>query len=260
MKLSIINWKLSTIVVGLCLAPVVRLAAQGAGSLKNLDLDQAETKLAIETLTAGNEALRENLAASEAAMTALQKNFGSVSSEAEVFRRKAAELNVRLEALGTGKLDDRLVKLLSELKTGEDERTKLRDTLMGLSEAVLRYEKKTVSSDPAARLDLEAAMRDAAKALGVAPPDAVTGVPIPSTLTDGMVVSIKEDLALIVANLGSRHGVKIGMPFDIIRDNSVIGTVRVVDVREKIAGALIQNLSDKEKVKVGDRLKVAAQQ
>ena len=260
MKLSILNWKLSIILIGLCLASVVRLEAQVGSSLKNLDLDQAETKLAIESLTAENKALREKLAASEAAMTALQKNFGSVSSEAEVFRRKAAELNVRLEALGTGKLDDRLVKLLSELKTGEDERAKLRDTLIGLSEAVLRYEKKTVSNDPAARLDLEAAMRDAAKALGVAPPEAVTAAPIPSTLTDGMVVSIKEDLALIVANLGSRHGVKVGMPFEVIRDNAVIGTVRVVDVREKIAGALIQNLSDNAKVKVGDRLKVAAQQ
>ncbi len=204
--------------------------------------------------------LREKLAASEAAVSALQKNFGSVSSEAEVFRRKAAELNVRLEALGTGKLDDRLVKLLSELKASGDERAKLRDTLIGLSEAVLRYEKKTVSNDPAARLDLEAAMRDAAIALGVAPPEAVTAVPIPSTLTDGMVVSTEPSLALFVMNLGTRHGVKVGMPFDVIRDQKVIGTVRVVDVREKIAGALIQNLSDKEKIKVGDRLKVAAQQ
>ena len=260
MKLSTIHCKLLVILIGLCLAPVVRLAAQGAGSLKNLDLDQAETNLAIETLTVENKTLQEKLAASEVAMSALQKNFGSVSSEAEVFRRKAAELNVRLEALGTGKLDDRLVKLLSELKTGEDERAKLRDTLIGLTEAVLRYEKKTASNDPAARLDLEAAMRDASKALIVAPPETLTAAPIPSTLTDGMVVSFKDDLALIVMNLGSRHGVNVGMPFEVIRDQKVIGTVRVVDVREKIAGALIQNLSDKEQIKQGDRLRVAAQQ
>ena len=260
MKLSTLNSRLSTLLIGLCLAPVVRLAAQGAGSLKNLDLDRAEARVAIESLSTENKALRDKLAAADSAMTALQKNFGAVSSEAEVFRRKAAELNVRLEALGTGKLDDRLVKLLAELKVGEGERTKLKDALIGLSEAVGRYEKLTVSNDPSARLDLESAMRDCAKALGIAPNEAVTAAPISSTLTEGMVVSIKEDLALIVANLGSRHGVKVGMPFEVIRNQTIIGTVRVVDVREKIAGALIQNLSDKVTVKVGDRLRVAAQQ
>ena len=75
-----------------------------------------------------------------------------------------------------------------------------------------------------------------------------------------MIVSVKEDLALIIANIGIRHGVRLGMPFDVIRDQTVIGTVRIVDVRDKIAGALIQNLSDRETVKVGDRLKVVAQQ
>jgi cell shape-determining protein MreC len=76
-----------------------------------------------------------------------------------------------------------------------------------------------------------------------------------------MVISIKEDLALVVANLGSRQGVKVGMPFQVRRGNAVVGTIRVVDVREKIAGAVIQSLSSEtQKIEVGDRLKVDAQQ
>lgn len=246
--------------VGLCLASVERLAAQGSGSLKNLDLDEAENGRAVDALIAENEALKEKLSTAQAAISALQKNFGTVSSEAEVFRRKAAELNARLEALGTGRLDDRLLKLLNELKAAGDDRAKIRDALIQLNEAVLRYQKKTASTDPLARLELEAAMRDSAKALGIASNEAASPAPIPSTLTDGMIVSVKEDLALIIANIGIRHGVRLGMPFDVIRDQTVIGTVRIVDVRDKIAGALIQNLSDRETVKVGDRLKVVAQQ
>lgn len=246
--------------VGLCLAPVERLAAQGSGSLKNLDLDKAEKALAVDSLIAENEALKERLSATQTAMSALQKNFGTVSSETEVFRRKAAELNARLEALGTGKLDDRLLKLLNDLKAVEDEKAKVRDALIQLNEAVLSYEKKTASTDPSARLELEAAMRDSARVLGIAPNEAASSAPVPSTLTDGMIVSVKEDLALIVANIGLRHGVRLGMPFDVIRNQTVVGTVRIVDVRDKIAGALIQNLSDRETVKVGDRLKVVAQQ
>lgn len=260
MKLSGIKAGICVTLVGLCLASVERLAAQGAGSLKNLDLDKAEKTLAVDALITENQALKEKLTTVQAALSALQKNFGMVSSEAEVFRRKAAELNARLEALGTGKLDDRLLKLLNELKAAGEEKARIRDALIQLNEAVLSYEKKTASTNPSARLELEAAMRDSAGALGVAPNEAASPPPIPSTLTDGMVVSVKEDLALIVANIGIRHGVRLGMPFDVIRDQTVIGTVRIVDVRDKIAGALIQNLSDKETVKVGDRLKVVAQQ
>ena len=81
-------------------------------------------------------------------------------------------------------------------------------------------------------------MRDSAKVLGVNAPDAVNASPEPSTLTDGMVVSIKEELHLVVANIGSRHGVKVGMPFQVVRGDNVIGSVRIVDVREKIAGGV----------------------
>ena len=75
-----------------------------------------------------------------------------------------------------------------------------------------------------------------------------------------MVVDTKEDLSLVVANIGSKHGVKVGMPFQVWRDNRRIGNVRVVDVRDRISGAIIQNLeSEKETVKTGDRLRVDAQ-
>ena len=163
MNLSLRNPKFTALLVGLCLAPVVRLAAQGKSSLKNLDIETAEAKVAAEALSAENLDLKKKVAATEAALTALQKNFGSISTEAEVFRRKAIELSVRLEALGTGKLDDRLLKLLNELKTGGEEKAKMRDALIGLYEGILQYEKKSVSSDPTARLELEAAMRESAE-------------------------------------------------------------------------------------------------
>jgi hypothetical protein len=47
------------------------------------------------------------------------------------------------------------------------------------------------------------------------------------------------------------------MPFGVWRGDRRIALVRVVDVREKISGAVIQNLeSDKEPIKTGDRLRV----
>jgi hypothetical protein len=110
---------------------------------------------------------------------------------------------------------------------------------------------------------LEAQMRAAATALGVsgeesgpAPDDNL----LPQrSLTDGRVVSLKEELSLIVANIGKREGVQVGMPFKVVRDRKIIATVRVVDVREKIAGAVIVSQeNEKTKIRAGDRLLIEA--
>jgi hypothetical protein len=133
--------------------------------------------------------------------------------------------------------------------------------LIQLSETILTFKKSSVTNDPEALEAMEVAMRNTAQALGVTLHDAKEAAPVAATLQDGMVLSMQEELALVVANLGSRQGVKVGMPFQVLRDGNVIGTVRVVDVRESIAGAVIQDLSsEKEKIKQGDRLKVDARQ
>ncbi len=78
---------------------------------------------------------------------------------------------------------------------------------------------------------------------------------------DGSVVSVKDEWSLVVGNLGEKQGVKIGMPLRVVRDGRVIATLRVVDVRQKICGAVIQEMgSGKDKIKVGDRLQADARQ
>jgi hypothetical protein len=258
----------AAVFAGLCLASIGRLTAQGDSSLNSTDIEYAEAKTALEAVIKENQELRGKLDAAGETITALQTNLATSSAEGEIFRRQAAELKLRLEALGiqgagssTSKVEQRLLKAMSDLKVVDDERKALSDALIQLSEAVIRYQKAAVSTDADARLALETEMRGAMKALGVSPPASVEGAPVASTLTDGMVISIRDELALVVANLGHRHGVKVGMPFQVIRDERIIGTVRVVDVREKISGAVIQDsASEKQQFKVGDRLRVDAQQ
>jgi DNA-binding cell septation regulator SpoVG len=80
-----------------------------------------------------------------------------------------------------------------------------------------------------------------------------------SSLMDGSVISVKDEWSFVVGNLGEKQGVKIGMPMRVMRDDRKIATLRVVDVRQKICGAVIQEMdSEKEKIKVGDRLQVDA--
>jgi hypothetical protein len=73
------------------------------------------------------------------------------------------------------------------------------------------------------------------------------------------VVDFKEDLSLLVTNVGSIHGVKVGMPFRILRDGQTIGNAKVIDVRERISGAVVQNLDPEDiQVEKGDTLQVDA--
>jgi hypothetical protein len=267
--------RLQPLVAIVSMAAVSFGIASGAGAAEEApaqtvnerhEVELAEVKAALEAALAENAGLRSSRDAAEESIAALQQNLAVAQSEGEVFRRRAGEMKLRLEALGidgaagnSSKLEQRLLKAVSDLKLTEDERKKLQDALIEFSEAVLRYQKSAVSTDAEARVGLEAASRAAARALGVAPPELAEGAAVPSTLTDGMVISVKDELALVVANVGARNGVKVGMPFQVLRGDQLIGTVRVVDVREKIAGAVVQNLhSDKERIKFGDRLKIDA--
>jgi hypothetical protein len=80
--------------------------------------------------------------------------------------------------------------------------------------------------------------------------------PQPS-LMDASVLSVKEEWSFVVASIGEQQGVKIGMPLRVMRDDKKIAALRVVDVRQRICGAVIED-SGKEKIKVGDRLQVDA--
>jgi hypothetical protein len=93
------------------------------------------------------------------------------------------------------------------------------------------------------------------------PQGAATAEAVEATLQDAMVVDVRDELSLVVANVGEKQGAKIGMPFQVWRDGRKIGEVRVVDVRDRISGAVIQNLENpKNPVKSGDRLRVNARQ
>ena len=74
-----------------------------------------------------------------------------------------------------------------------------------------------------------------------------------STLMDGRVVSLKEEWSLVVGNVGKQHGVQMGMPMRVVRDGKLIATLRVIDVRQRICGAVIQEI-DSGKIRLGDQL------
>lgn len=268
MKRSTLSRKFAALVAGLGLLSAAGWGAPTKGSLSDLDIEYSELKVALERVLGENKQLRDALSETQKTLTDMRKNLAASSGEGEIFKRQAMELKLRIEALGldtaggdNAKIEQRLLTAVSDLRVISEEKKKLSEAIVRLSEAAALYAKTATSAAPETRLALEAEIRNANLALGVASQNAVEATPVPSTISDGQAISVKDDLALVVMNLGSRHGVKVGMPFQVIRGDRLIGNVRVVDVREKIAGAVIQNLSsEKDRIQVGDRLKVDARQ
>src|SRR5436189_3821871 len=240
------------------------LAAEGDSSLSESKIENAEQAVTAETLLAQNEQLRRQLSIEQESLKTLTSSLAESNAEAELFRRKYSDLQLRMEALGLAsaskdraKLEQRLLSAVSDLQLAQKERDEYRDQMLRLNEAVLFYLRSSQGGDAKARMDVEAQLRSintlVTKSSGR--PDAAG-----PGLMDGSVISVKDEWSFVVGNLGEKQGVKIGMPMRVMRDDRKIATLRVVDVRQKICGAVIQEMdSKKEQIKVGDRLQVDAQ-
>jgi hypothetical protein len=269
MKLLTPSLTLAALVAGFGLLSADRLGAQQAkGSFLDLEIENRELKMSLEQMLGDKKQLQDALAETQKTLADMRKNLAAASGESEIFKRQATELKLRIEALGletaggnSAKLEQRLLTAVSDIRILTDEKKKLSEAIVRLSEAASVYARTATGANAETRLALEAQIRNANMALGLSSSFAVEASPVPASISEGGVISVKDDLALVVMNLGSQHGVKVGMPFQVTRDKRIIGSVRVVDVREKIAGAYIQNLSsEKDRIKVGDHLRVDARQ
>ena len=256
------NWGWVIVLLGEALI-AGRLSAQGNSSLSESKLEYADTKVTVGTALSETEQLRRQLSTQRESVKALMNSLAESNAEAELYRRKYSDLQLRMEALGIesaskdrAKLEQRLLNAVSDLQLAQKERERYRDQMLQLSEAMLNLLKTSTGGDAKARMELEAQIRGTNEL--VMKESAPAAQP---SLMDGSVVSVKDEWSLVVGNMGEQAGVKIGMPLRVVRDGRLIATLRVVDVRQKICGAVIQEMgSEKDKIKVGDRLQADARQ
>jgi hypothetical protein len=242
-----------------------KLAAQGDSSLTESRVEDAERGVTDAALLAQDEELRRQLSIAQESVRTLTTSLAESNAEAELFRRKFSDLQLRMEALGLesankdrAKLEQRLLAAVSDLQLAEKDRDQFRDQMLRLNETIMNYLKTSQGGDPKARMEVETQLRSTndlvMKNGGNEPVSSQPG------LMDASVISVKDEWSFVVGNVGEKQGVKIGMPLRVVRDDRKIATLRVVDVRQKICGAVIEKMdSAKEKIKVGDRLQVDAQ-
>jgi hypothetical protein len=286
-KPSTINYRLAALLVVGCVTLAQALAAGGNSSLSESKTENAgasdtavagvlpaasansqPTRLPSEVTAAGllqqNEDLQRHLSIAQESLKALTSSLAESNAEAELFRRKYSDVQLQMEALGLAsankdraKLEQRLLAAVSDLQLAQKERDEYRDQMLRLDEAVLCYLKTSQSADAKARMDVETQLRSIDKL--VTKSSNAPDLPEPS-LMDGNVISVKDEWSFVVGNFGEKQGVKVGMPMRVMRGDKRIATLRVIDVRQRICGAVIQEMdSKKDRIKVGDRLQVDAQ-
>ena len=286
-KPSTINYRLATLLVAGCVTLAQGLAAEGNSSLSESKTENAgvsdtvltglspaasassqPARVSSEMTAAGllqqNEDLQRQLSIAQESLKALTSSLAESNAEWELFRRKYSDLQLQMEALGLAsankdraKLEQRLLAAVSDLQLAQKERDEYRDHMLRLDEAVLCYLKTSQSADGKKRMDVETQLRSIDKL--VTKSSNAPDLPEPS-LMDGNVISVKDEWSFVVGNFGEKQGVKVGMPMRVMRGDKRIATLRVIDVRQRICGAVIQEMdSKKDRIKVGDRLQVDAQ-
>ena len=73
-------------------------------------------------------------------------------------------------------------------------------------------------------------------------------VPVESRIVDS-----NAELGLVVLDQGARQGVRYGLPLTVMRDRRRVARIRVVDVRERVAGAAVEETARGDYPQKGDR-------
>lgn len=79
-------------------------------------------------------------------------------------------------------------------------------------------------------------------------------------ITQLKVLDVNAGMKVAVVSGGSRSGMKTGMRFAVMSENEFVGELRIVEVRDQIAGGLMENLVKGRMPQVGDRLILSSKQ
>ena len=211
-------------------------------------LDTASLKLAtleakVAKLVAQNEAL--TLALAEANLEA-----GKGRSDAELASKTLEALGVDLLS-GTEGVSGRLIKAANDLRIAKNDNSKLRASLVGLSEAALSHLGSDVEPVDASTGLLRSAVDSANRVLeaGIGS-SGITTLGGESRMTK--VVGLKPALGLLIVNAGDDAGLHEGAPLRIYRAGKAVAEALVVEVRSRVSGAIVTENFNTGDVAIGD--------
>jgi len=243
------------VTIGLLAAEEARppAAAASAGAAAE------ELRVLVDQLTADNRRLRTEVEQRETIIRLLTENLAIARTESELFQKKWSEVQLRAQTLGMNFADDsatqaqrELVESVRALYLAEAERQRLVEQLQRLLTAIEQHGDVT---DELARTKAVLAATGPTVADGAAEGSSAHRR-AEGTLESATVLDVNRDLRLVVLNVGLLEGARVGMPLVVVRGNRVVAELRIVEVRKRICGALIEQVEKKVTLKAGDKAQV----
>jgi hypothetical protein len=211
-------------IAGACLVGSV-----GAQEVKEETVEVRELRAALKVAREQVELGRMQAEETEAQRKALVESLAEAVRVSEEQTAASRETELRLQALGVdlisrdgNSLEQRLLKAVRDLDIAQQEIERQSSALRRLGESCL----KVLNSAPS----LDAKVR---------------------------VVSIDRSIGLVVFDAGQSAGLRVGTPVAVLRGERTLYSALVVDVRDTITGAVLQErLGDSGDVEVGDGIRL----
>ncbi len=211
----------------------------GAQTNESARLELDELRLVLGRMRAENQDLKMQAGQREAVIRKLQESLVLARTESELFQRKWTEAQLRAQTLGANPSDTeaetahrQLAETVRRLYLANAERQQLASQLQRLVVAV--QSNANIAAEVEATVALLAPTTNKSAAVS-SKATALTG-----TLADAKIVDVNDQLRVVVLNIGAQQGVRIGMPFIVRRGDRSVAELRVIEVRAKICGALVE--------------------
>lgn len=242
------------------------LAVDGLIKAEENALQQQELAVTFRKLVSDYAELQTEMAEKEQALKALGESLSAAQAEAATLRKRCQELQQQGATLTTAgdavKLNAQLADAAAALQRSEQERSRLLEQLQRLNAVLEQALRGTESMSLVQRAQALGEAERVKRTLAAQKPAATKMLPAAvqqsaaPTLESAQVLSLNWSLQLAVINLGSEQGVRLGMPFAVMRGDRVIARLKVVEVRKKISGAVVELMDRGNAVKVGDRVRL----
>jgi len=232
---------------------------------QNESVEIRELRAALEV------AQKQVLEASARAQNSEKQRKELVKSLAEAVRVSeehvavARDVQLKLQAFGVdlftmeeNSLQGRLLKAVRDLDISHQEKEAQARALEALGESFTKYlaATKKVAADGAI-VEAGEAIKMSLQAVALANDTGKNRSNGKTALDKSKVVSIDSEIGLLVLDMGRSEGIKVGTPVAVLRGDQPIYTAMIVDVRDSICGAVLQDkVAENSGVKVGDSVRL----
>ena len=218
-----------------------------------------ELRVLVQQLTNDNVQLKAELEQRETIIHLLTEDLAVARTESDLFQKRWGEAQLRAQALGVNFGDEsakqaqgQFVESVRALYLVEAERRRLIEQLQRLIAVV--QQRGDVTGELARATELLAVTDQ--PSLGATGTVAKAHGSTEGTLGAATVLDVSQTLRLVVLNIGLLHGVRVGMPFVVLRGDRVVAELKVVEVRQRICGALVERTDGTVTLRVGDTARV----